>query len=235
MNLLPKSFSQRPLIGYTGGYKSMNTLQFMIFISILLRGGRPLKLRHDKAHYDKNLDGLIIGGGTDVDPQLYKCDRLENYLYDHPRDEMELAWLKTAEDKNIPVLGICRGAQLMNVARGGSLYMDLEKVYENAKYPSGLMAQIFYRKRMLVKKATLLHSLLRSDSMRVNSLHKQAINKVGQGLIISGEENNGVVQAVEDPSRPFFLGVQFHPELLIYAIQYRRIFKRLIMAAKKQL
>jgi putative glutamine amidotransferase len=223
---------KKPVIGYTGGYKKINPLQFMIALSIRIAGGKPLRLRHDKPHFDKHIDGLVVGGGTDIDPKLYKAKRKADYLYDNPRDEMELKWLRRAEDDNLPLLGICRGAQLMNVHRGGTLFMDMEKIFENAKYPSGLMAYIFYRKHINVKLGTILRKLMGRDNARVNSIHKQAIDKLGEGLTVNAVEKNGVIQGIEDLKKPFYVGVQFHPELLIYSARFRSLFTELVNTSR---
>lgn len=223
----------KPLIGYTTRNYVYDPLQWMIHFSIIIAGGRALRLRPDNPSYDKNINGLIIGGGTDVYPTLFKLDPKPNYVYDHPRDEMEIKWFQIAKSKDLPILGICRGAQLLNVARGGSLHIDISKVFENAKYPSSTFANIFYRKPINVIQDTLLSSILSTPRTNVNSMHKQAINTLGEGLKISATEDNGIIQAVEDPSRAFCMGVQFHPEALIYNKKFRSIFKRLIKLAKQ--
>ncbi len=218
----------RPVIGYTAPEKFPDILHRLIALAVWMGGGRPLKMTAHNPCYDREIDGLVIGGGTDLYPTLYHQDPKPDYPYDHRRDAMEIRWLQMAEERNLPVLGICRGAQMMNVARGGSLYLDVAKAAEKAEYPSGLLANIFYRKSANIIEGTMLCRLLETDRLRINSMHKQAIHTLGKGLVKCAIEDNGVIQAVEDPSKPFYLGVQFHPEAMIYHRLFRGIFSTMI-------
>jgi putative glutamine amidotransferase len=224
---------KRPLIGYTTPEKWPDVLHRLIALGIWLAGGKPLKLTVSKPQFNHKIDGLVIGGGTDIYPTLYKEDPHPDYTYDHARDAMEMRWLEIAERNDIPVLAICRGAQMMNVARGGTLHLDVAKAAEKANYPSGLLANIFYRKVANIVEGTMLCSLLKTNRMRINSMHKQAINDIGDGLIMCAVEDNGVVQAVEDPSKSYYLGVQFHPEAMLYHRLFRGIFKALVKASSR--
>lgn len=194
----------------------------------------PVRLVASSPKYEERLDGLVIGGGTDLYPALFDDDPKPDYVYDRPRDQLELTWLKKAQEEDLPTLGICRGAQLMNVQRGGSLHMDLEKVYENAAYPTRFLAQILFRKPVQIKTDSLLYTIIGQDRLCVNSMHKQAIADVGDDLVVSAVEDNGIVQALEDPKRRFFMGVQFHPEALIYQKSFRGLFRRLISVAQQR-
>lgn len=227
-----KMAARKPRIGITVPDRRARISWNCIRIGILLAGGVPLKVTPKKPRLDERIDGLVLAGGTDIYPPRYGNTAKQQYRYDHARDEMELAWLQRAEEQDLPMLGICRGAQLMNVHRGGNLHLDVSKVYEKAHYPNGTLARIFYRKRMHVRPASLLFTLIGEEYSRVNSLHTQAINELGAGLEISGEESNRVVQAVEDPTHRMMLGVQFHPEYLIYARRYRNLFNHLVRMAK---
>lgn len=157
----------------------------------------------------------------------------EDYAYDHDRDEMELYWLRKAESEGLPVLGICRGAQLMNVAGGGKLHLDVSLVYKKAIYPANWFSYIFYRKKIAIQNGSLLHKILGRTIVRVNSIHKQSIAELADGLVVTAKEDNGVIQAIEKPGHNFYLGVQFHPEFLIYSKIFRRIFEQLVFEASK--
>lgn len=222
----------KPLIGYTTPNKALCWLQWGIRAAILLAGGRPVRIYPDWPKHDLKIDGLILSGGKDVFPERFQIGPKENYPYDHPRDAMEFDWLARAEAKGLPVFGICRGAQLMNVARGGALHMEVSKVYEKAQYPSGLLANIFYRKKTNVESDTLLASLIGAGAVKVNSMHTQSVDTLGEGLIQTAAEDNGVIQGIEDPGRKFYLGVQFHPEVLIYRPRFLNMFRALVRAAK---
>ena len=174
-----------------------------ICFAVRRAGGLPLKLTTGMSWRDTELSALIIGGGSDVFPEHYNQAAVEGATYDQNRDEMEMYWARKARDGNIPTLGICRGAQVMNVAHGGSLHQELSKVYDDVDYPSTLIGHAFYRKKVTIKPDSLLGSITRHRSLRVNSIHKQAIDEVGKDFVISAVENNGVIQAIEDETPPF--------------------------------
>lgn len=223
----------KPVIAITMPLKKQRLSCFFSALFVRMYGGAPIYVTPDDDYKSMAFDGLIISGGTDVYPEYYSGNIKQNYRYDHARDQMELFLLQQAEQRGLPVLGICRGAQLMNVHRKGSLHFDVKLAYEKAEYPSSLMANIFYRKAMFIKKTnSLLGRILPVTKTRVNSIHTQSVDLLGHNLEITGQEQNGVVQAIEDPSKPFFLGVQFHPEYLGYRRRFRHIFKKLVICAK---
>lgn len=224
--------AERPCIGVTEPDSGAHLSWWSIALAIRWAGGKPVRITPAAPHPGSPVQGLVLAGGTDIHPSLYHSIPKQDYRYDHPRDVLELDWLKRAQAHRLPVLGICRGAQLMNVERGGDLHIDITKVYEKANYPNGTLARIFYRKRVHVRTDTLLFRLLGEEYSRVNSMHTQAINRLGTGLHIGAEEANSIVQAIEDPALPMFMGVQFHPEYMIYAQRYRSLFSHLVEAAR---
>lgn len=221
---------QRPLIGITRSSQKKGLAYYALQLALLLGGARGVLLQPHHPQHGLKIDGLILTGGEDVHPSFYEHALKPNYAYSLERDEMEFAWLKYAEEHNLPVLGICRGSQLINIYRKGTLHFEVHKAYEKAQYPSSLLAKIFYRKRMNLQKGTLIYKIYQEDKIKVNSIHTQAIDKLGHHLVITASEGNGVVQAVEDPNRRFFLGVQYHPEYLIYSGRHRKIFREFIKA-----
>ncbi|MAZ50037.1 MAG: gamma-glutamyl-gamma-aminobutyrate hydrolase [Halobacteriovoraceae bacterium] len=218
----------KPLIGVTKPLRGGLIQNLCIRLAIFMTGGRSINLTSDKPRLDLNLDGLIISGGTDIHPEVYSGSEFKhNYSYDRERDEMELNWLKKAEFEQIPTLCICRGAQLLNVYYGGSLFFDISKAYKNADYPNSLFAKIFFRKPARVLSGKI-RDMIQQNKLSVNSLHTQAIATLGGKLKRTMIEDNGVVQAIEHKDLPFLLGVQFHPEFLIHRKEIRRIFKTLV-------
>ncbi len=225
------SKSSKPIIIITGSKKKSavgHVGTWCAYAIVFLLGGSPELISENK---NIEFDGLILMGGKDIHPSRYGGKIKENYHYYKDRDEMEFSLLKKAIEGEKPVLGICRGAQLINVHFGGDLFFDIRQAFEKTKYPTNLLAQALYRKRIVLKKDSLIAVLANCKYCKsVNSLHTQAVDKLGDGLDISAEEMNGVVQAIEHQKLPI-LGVQFHPELLFYRSFPIRIFKWLIKKA----
>lgn len=225
--------SSRPWIGVTEPDRGARLSWLSIALAVWLAGGKPVRVTPSQPHFNNSVRGLVLAGGKDIHPHRYNGVVKTHYHYDLPRDALELAWLERAQRLRIPVLGICRGAQLMNVERGGDLHIDISKVYEKANYPNGTLARIFYRKRVYIHPGTLLLSLIGEEYSRVNSMHTQSINRLGRGLKVGAEEFNRIVQAIEDPTLPMYMGVQFHPEYLLYARRYRNLFNQIVKEARK--
>lgn len=222
----------QPLIGITKPERGDNLSYAAMCTAIHLAGGTPMRLTTGMSWQSAKIDGLLIGGGSDVFPEHYDQEAIDGARYDQGRDEMEMYWARKSRDEDIPTLAICRGAQVMNVANGGTLHQSLDKIYEDVDYPSSIPGQFFYRKSIKIVKGSLLSNILKRTRARVNSIHKQAIAQVGNGLNVTAHELNGVVQAIEDPDRRFYLGLQFHPELLIHRRHFRRIFGHFVTVCK---
>ncbi len=225
------SKTKKPIIAITGSKKKSfvgHVGACCAYVLVYSLGGAPKPVSEKN---DLEFDGLILMGGKDIHPDHYGGKVKENYPYFLDRDELEFSMLQKAVKDKKPVLGICRGAQLVNIHFGGSLFLDVRQVYEKNKYPTNFFAQTFYRKRIVLKKESLISALARCKYCKsVNSLHTQAVDKLGEGLDVTAEEMNGVVQAIEHKELPI-LGVQFHPELLFYRSFPRSIFKWLIKKA----
>jgi putative glutamine amidotransferase len=180
-------------------------------------------------------DALVIsGGGHDVDPRHYGEERLPACGHALPeRTDYEFALLRRAEQKGLPVLGICGGMQLMNVARGGSLYQDLneQRPDNRGHIMKGTKTRASHDVDVVV--GTRLATILGDAAGRpfgVNSTHHQAIKNVGRDLVVSARAPDGVVEGIEDPARDFFVGVQWHPEA-VDAPGHRAIYRALLSAA----
>ena len=167
------------------------------------------------AYYLSMADGIIISGGPDVNPAIYgkasETDRCESI--DDRRDSLELRMIRYAIEKKIPLLGICRGHQILNVANKGSLIIDIPSDYDTT---------IIHRKggdhMVKIVEGTLLSDLIAPDSGLVNSSHHQAVENLAPGYRASAFARDGIIEAIEpvDPDgHPFILGVQWHPETLI--------------------
>jgi len=147
---------------------------------------------------------------------------------DTSRDDLEFALLKECVDRKIPVLGICRGGQLINVFWGGSLHQNIAGFY--VEQPQ--LRTIRARKLIHVESGTTLSRILDRAQAKVNSLHDQSVKDLGKGLKIAARETNGIVQAIEHQSLPFMIGVQWHPEFMPLNPEQRRFFHHLVEAAR---
>lgn len=220
----------RPLIGITtSDYKSQIAWCFDWF-AVWRHGGRPLRLSPSRA-LPERLDGLIIGGGDDIQAHLYGGEVQLDVRLDPERDELELALLGRFLPLGTPVLGICRGAQLINVHLGGTLDPDIYTTHQGLKRRRTVLP----RKTVDIVGASKLNRLLGVSWCRVNSLHHQAVNRAGRGIEIVARDRDGLVQGIESKEHDFVIGVQWHPEWLIFNRPQQRLFRALVAASKKRM
>jgi putative glutamine amidotransferase len=199
-----------PLIGVTGSDRGLPVAWWFIRWALWRVGARALRMTPSQPGRLGKLDGIVISGGDDIDPSLYLPQAPDRAPPDPDRDRFEIDALRHVMDSDLPVLGICRGAQLMNVVLGGNLYPDLRPLRRRTSNRRTPLA----RKTLRVVRGSELHALLGAEQLRINSLHHQAIHQLGEQLMVSGRDLDGFVQAVEMPGRRFLLGVQWHPEYL---------------------
>ena len=148
---------------------------------------------------------------------------------DQARDEVELELIDYALQKGIPILGICRGAQLINVHFGGNLYQDIDTFY--GEVPK--VNTIWPEKKVEIKHGSRLEGVLNTSGLWVNALHHQAVDRIGESLEIVAREDTGLAQAIENPDYPFLIGVQWHPEYMPQIPRQRALFKALVESAKR--
>lgn len=147
---------------------------------------------------------------------------------DKERDLLEFNLVDDAIQKGIPLLGICRGAQLINVYFKGDLYQDIKSFYVEEPHK----ASVFPVKKVFLKVGSKLARIVGTEELYVNALHHQAVKEVGEGMQVVAEEPNGIVQAIESTTHYFVIGVQWHPEYLITKKIHRRLFHALVERAK---
>ena len=166
----------------------------------------------------KGLDGLLLAGGNDVDPNRYGHDPIDALGEVNPlRDEFEGRLLRMAVEMKMPVLGICRGIQSINVAMGGTLWQDLPSQYRTAEGKAGVAhsqtrADYYTSHRVLIEENSMLMKLIGQREIRVNSFHHQAVMQAAPCMNVVAHASDGVIEAIEHPDLPFFMGVQWHPE-----------------------
>jgi putative glutamine amidotransferase len=172
------------------------------------------------------VDGLLFSGGSDLDPQTYGQDpHPETKGVVRARDDAELALVSAALERDMPVLAVCRGSQVLNVARGGDLHQHLPELvgHENHK----LVPSVFGDHDVDLVPETRLGRLL-GDHAPVKSHHHQGFGRLGEGLVEAAHAEDGTIEAVEDPSKRFALGVLWHPE----AGEDGKLFERLVAEAR---
>ncbi|WP_276497138.1 gamma-glutamyl-gamma-aminobutyrate hydrolase family protein [Pontibacter litorisediminis] len=260
----------RPTIGITGPDKGGEAAWLFTALSVLLAGGKPVHITPSRPRTADGLQGLIIGGGADVDPSTYEQEhvldsylqrtirqpnknifqrigRFTRWLYfpalffvrkmlsrkltfglDKARDNLELQLLDQAAKKNLPVMGICRGAQLMNVYFRGTLFQSIRAFYVEHPNPSS----IFPVKTVAIQAGSRLAQVLGVQHLQVNALHNQAVKAPGEGIAIVAREPNQVVQGIEHTGLRYMLGVQWHPEYLPQYKTHRRLFQGLVQKAR---
>jgi putative glutamine amidotransferase len=204
--------------------------------AVLASGGLPVLLptvkpNESRATYVQHLDGLLLPGSpTDVDPACYGEEPHPRLGPINPRrTEFEIALVRLALRRDLPVFGICGGLQVLNVALGGSLYQDIPSQLVKAYKHSGLPERAH---SIDIVPGTRLGAILSSQEMRVNSLHHQAVKLPGQDMLVSASARDGVIEAVEIPGRPFVIGVQWHPERLFAEDEAsQRLFSAFVRAA----
>jgi putative glutamine amidotransferase len=221
---------RRPLIAVTGPRRGGLAPRYLVALAVRLAGGRPLHLDPERNVRPERLDGVVITGGHDIEPVLYAAAPEVETKYDTERDAFESFMIDEALEQGVPLLGICRGAQLLNVRSGGSLFQELR----SRRVRTSNRRTIFPLKTLRVEEGTRLHRLLGTTRARINSLHSQGIDGVGDGLRVSGRDLDGIVQAVEARDGQFLLGVQWHPEFLLFSRRQRRLFRALVSAARRR-
>jgi len=196
-----------------GGFpESLHHLTLDVYLSgyaqcVLAAGGLPVyvPLDVDPRPYLDHLDGLVFTGGADVEPGRYGQAPDGNGHYEPERDELELGLLAGAVDHQVPVLGICRGLQVLNVHAGGTLHQD---VPPHARYDVDPGEAVH---RVAFEPGTVLHGLYGPDT-EVNSLHHQCVDRLGAGLVVAARADDGTIEALEVPGADV-LAVQWHPEM----------------------
>jgi putative glutamine amidotransferase len=209
--------------------------------SIRRAGGEPIILDRSSqrpADVVRTFDGVLLTGGADVLPSIYGETAHATFgAAEQGRDEYEIELVRLALDRDLPVFAICRGIQVLNVARGGTLIQDIPSEVTHAEPHDVREPRVAIAHDVWVAAGSLLERLMRErvddESVQVNSRHHQAIKQPGEGLVVAGTAPDGVIEAVEDPSKRFCLGVQWHPENFYRTGEFSPLFEAFVRAAEK--
>lgn len=208
--------------------------------SIRVAGGDPVVLDLAAADSFQQLagaDGLLLTGGGDVDPVYYREPKHESFSAAEPgRDEAELALAREAMARRLPLLAICRGVQVLNVAAGGSLVQDIPSAIANAvdHRRAGAAAEAAHEVTIAPGShlASLIREDLENDATLVNSRHHQSVGRVAPGFVVNALAPDGVIEGIEATGQPFCLGVQWHPENFLSTGEFTSLFRGLVDAAR---
>ena len=208
--------------------------------SVKRAGGEPAEVvpgNESPEHILARVDGLMLTGGGDVDPKLYGEAAHATFEASEPgRDEFEIALSRAAIKARIPLLAICRGMQVLNVAMGGTLIQDIPSQVPGALHHSVPEPRFAIAHEVWISKGSTLSALLADhmedgETCHVNSRHHQSVKQVAPGFDVTATSPDGVIEAMENSGAPFCIAVQWHPENFWRTGEFRALFEGLIEAA----
>ena len=226
--------------GSFAGYKRSYVNNDYI-LSVIRNGGIPFIIPFNeneeviKAQMEM-IDGLLLSGGQDVAPKNYGEEPTPKLGDIFPeRDDFEYALLKSALEAKKPVLGICRGSQIINTYFNGSLYQDLSYIGKDVLKHNQVNSPSMVTHSVTIDKSSKLFDIFGEEKIRVNSFHHQAVKKVGEGLVKAAKAPDGIVEAIEKTDYPFLVAVQWHPEMLQNSVDMmNKLFLRFIKEASNE-
>lgn len=232
----------RPIIGITSNFDPEEEnfwFKRNYANSIWEVGGIPFSIPHMSGLIDSSdrilnsIDGLLLSGGSDIDPNLFGQEpKFELKQIDPVRDRLELELAEAAIEREFPVLAICRGIQIINVAAGGSLYQDISQQKEQALSHEQDAPRWHPTHVVKVYEDSILRNTIGRDKIKVNSLHHMNVKDIGKGFKVAARSNDGLVEAIENERAPFQLGVQWHPEAMVGNDESSRLlFSRFVEAS----
>ena len=208
--------------------------------AVIRAGGTPLLIPVGipvEQHREllNRVDGLILTGGGDINPATYGRPMHATVSgIDDARDEIDISLARLAIEMKKPLLGICRGYQIINTVHGGTLFRDIASQKENALFHAcwNDLPRDFEAHEVVLEPGSRLAEIIGKSPVSVNSLHHQGVETVGQGLKVVGTASDSLVEAFEVPNHPFAIGVQWHPEAMPDRADMQAIFRALVAAAQ---
>jgi len=214
----------KPVVGVTGPDRGNSFARAFTAWMLGAAGARVRAFRPARREGLEAVDALVLTGGRDIEPVRYGAPERGARNWDRVLDEFEFEAVDRAAARGIPVLGICRGAQLLNVRNGGTLYQDLGDEIPGVRASRTILP----RMRVDVVPGTHLAGLLGVQRARVNSLHHQAVRDPAPGWRVAARDRAGIVEAIEAEEAPLRVGVQWHPEYMPCSRVQRRLFRRFV-------
>jgi len=233
----------KPIIGITAFAEDdlSSRLNVAYSKSIIEAGGIPLIIplgvEEDAAQVLSLTDGLLLSGGHDVHPFEFGAEPLPKLGQIHPeRDKVELALIQAAISRHMPIFGICRGMQMLNVALGGTLYQDIDSEYHSSRLlKHSQQAARGVATHYVQITDSLLKTIVEEEKIAVNSFHHQAVNVLAEKLMVAAKSSDGLIEAVVHEEFPFCLAVQWHPEeqAIVGDLAAQKIFTAFVNASLK--
>ncbi len=187
--------------------------------------------KQSTAKFIADIDALLLPGCGDIHPDHFNQEWHPKLKYvDEAQDELELSLFKEVIEREKPVFGICRGIQVMNVGMGGSLYQDIESEYPQEALTHPNVKGKDSQHQIEIEPESMLRRIIGEEIDVVNSDHHQALDKIGEGFVVTARSRDGIVEAVEDPSKRFVVGVQYHPERMLETDEFREHRRKLFEA-----
>ncbi|HIT88261.1 MAG TPA: gamma-glutamyl-gamma-aminobutyrate hydrolase family protein [Candidatus Coprocola pullicola] len=227
----------KPIIGITPDY-SYEAEKFMVsqhyIKAIETAGGYPMILCPNEMFPDF-IDGLLLTGGGDIDPILFGEEPIaENGEISPLRDAFEWSLCQKAQEKKLPILGICRGMQLLAILNGGSIYQDIYS-QTNTMIKHIQKAPRFYGTHTIeIATNSILSKIANQNSCVVNSFHHQSVKEAGKDFMVCAKSKDGLIEAIEHKTARFIIGVQWHPEMMKKDKIQMKLFEMFVKAAKER-
>lgn len=224
----------KPIIAITPDY-SYELQKYIIaqqYVQAVKKAGGYAIAIFDDSDFSDSIDGILLTGGGDVNPLLFGEEPItENGEISPLRDDFEFALCQWAISKKIPILGVCRGMQILALCCGGSIYQDIyTQTNTNIKHMQ--KAPRFQGTHTIdIAQGSILYDIAQQKSCIVNTFHHQSVKQAGEQFLVSAKSKDGLIEAIEHKTLPFAVGVQWHPEVMTEDVIQQKLFQTLIQKA----